>query len=130
MQCAARQRQARRTASLRRRKLQDARNAAAKKAKAAEKNKKRAAAATKIQSVARGFLARKEVAEAAERAALDAAIAARRAKMKAEAGSGAAGGRVRGGGAEWRKKSVVGKRGSAGLAGLTLLVGGEEGVGG
>ncbi|CAM9683574.1 unnamed protein product [Ectocarpus fasciculatus] len=80
----------------------------------------RLAAVVKIQSVVRGWLAREAAGEAAEIAALDAAIAARQAKMAEEAQPGArAADQGRGG---WRKKSVVGARGVEGLAGLQVQV--------
>ncbi|CAM9456529.1 unnamed protein product [Ectocarpus sp. 6 AP-2014] len=83
-----------------------------------QKEEARLVAVVKIQSVVRGWLARESAKEAAEIAALDAAIAARQAKMTEEAlpGAGAAD-QGRGG---WRKKSVVGARGVQGLAGLQV----------
>ncbi|CBN75021.1 hypothetical protein Esi_0064_0075 [Ectocarpus siliculosus] len=85
-----------------------------------QKEEARLVAVVKIQSVVRGWLARKSAKEAAEIAALDAAIAARQAKMTEEAQPGAgAADQGRGG---WRKKSVVGARGVQGLAGLQVQV--------
>ncbi|CAM9393474.1 unnamed protein product [Ectocarpus sp. 13 AM-2016] len=85
-----------------------------------QKEEARLAAVVKIQSVVRGWLAREAVKEAAEIAALDAAIAARQAKMAEEAQPGAGGADQGRGG--WRKKSVVGARCVQGLAGLQVQV--------
>lgn len=118
IQCAARQRLARKETAVRVQRRQDARDAAAralaeeKRALALEESKR--AAAVKIQSVVRGGLVRLAVARAAATAALDAAIAARRAQLEAQA-DGASRGQT-----GWRKKSVVGARGVAGRAGLTV----------
>ena len=79
-------------------------------------------AAVKIQSVVRGWLVRVAAERAAEKAALDAAIAARRALLAQQAqADGASRGQ-----SEWRKKSVVGARGVAGRAGLTVQARGNR----
>lgn len=136
IQCAARQRRAREQAALRlrgRREEEEKRALAVMKIQAAERGRvtrrelalrredARRAAAVKIQSVVRGWLVRKVAEEEAEAAALDAAIAARRARVAAEAEAGATGEGVQGR-AGWRKKSVVGARGAEGLAGLQVQV--------
>lgn len=82
------------------------------------------AAAIKIQSSTRGWLVRIAAEDAAEKAALDAAIAARRAKIEEMAASVILNGglpRARGG-AGWRKKSVIGARGGARIAGLSVQI--------
>lgn len=86
-------------------------------------------AAIEIQRVCRGWLVREELVHAAEKAALEAAITARRAVMVVPAaGAGAAGRAVGGVGAAaasrstgWRKKSVVGGRAPAGTARLSVV---------
>lgn len=113
IQCAARrQRHAREKAArrLRRQQQEEERAVAARKTKAA----------IRIQSVARGWLVRLAAEKEAEAAVLDAAIAARQARIEAEADT--AGGGVDQGRAGWRKKSVVGARGAEGLAGLQVQV--------
>ena len=75
------------------------------------------AAAVKIQSIVRGWLVRVAAERAAEKAALDAVIAARREQLAAQKAQ--ADGAPRGT-MEWRKKSVVGARGVAGRASLMV----------
>lgn len=116
IQCAARQRRAREKAARRfgqQRREEEERAVAARKAEAT----------VRIQSVARGWLARKAADEEAVAAALDAAIATRQARIATEeALADAATGGVDRGRAGWRKKSVVGARGAAGMAGLQVQV--------
>ena len=114
IQCAARQRHARKKVARQFRRQQQEEEERVVAARSVE-------AVTQIQSFARGRLVRMAGEKAANVAALDAAIAARQARVAAAAeGAGTAGGGVDQGRTGWRKKSVVGARGAEGMAGLQV----------
>lgn len=114
IQCAARQRRAREKAARRLRRQQQEEEKRVVAARSLE-------AATRIQSVVRGWLVRMAAEKAASAAKLDTAIAARQARIAAEAGQAdTVGGGVDQGRTGWRKKSVVGARGVKGMAGLQV----------
>lgn len=116
IQCAARQRRAREKAARRLRRQQQQEEERVVAARSLE-------AAIRIQSVARGWLLRMAAEKAANAAALDAAIAARQARVAVEAGQDDGdGGGADEGRSGWRKKSVVGARGAKGMAGLQVQV--------
>ena len=119
IQCATRQRRARDKAARRLRRQQQEEEERVVATRSVE-------ATVRIQSVARGWLVRVAGERAANAATLDAAIAARQARIAAQEAAqdvdGAVEGGVGKGRAGWRKKSVVGARGTEGMAGLQVQI--------